>query len=127
MMATAGRDRQPRHREEEADDQGHRDRAHNARAVGGVWPDEEDNFTPWLAEHLEYLDVVGMGRLTCKGVEVGVAGKSLDILAELRDGRVVAIENQYGKADEDHLKRGLHYALGTKAVALILIAQQFSA
>jgi hypothetical protein len=66
-----------------------------------------------------------MGRLTCKGVEVGVAGKSLDILAELGDGRVVAIENQYGKAVEDHLKRGLHYALGTKAVALILIAQQF--
>jgi len=59
-----------------------------AVAVGGVWPDEEDNFTPWLAEHVEYLDVVGMGKLTCKGVEVSVAGKSLDILAGLDGGRV---------------------------------------
>ena len=95
-------------------------------AVGGVWPHEEHNFTPWLAAHLEYLDMLGMGSLTWKGTEVSVAGKSLDILAErVVDGRLVVIENQYGKADDDHLRRGLEYALAKEAVALILIAQQF--
>jgi hypothetical protein len=97
-----------------------------AVAVAGVSPDEEDDFTPWLAGHLEHLNHLGMGQLTCKGVEFRVQGKSLDILAELDDGRVVAIENQYGKANDNHLKRGLEYALGTNAVALILIAQQFT-
>jgi hypothetical protein len=94
-------------------------------AVGGVWPDEENDFTPWLANHLDYLDVLGMGRLTCKGTEVSVAGKSLDILAGLDGDRLVVIENQYGKANHDHLKRGLEYALAKEAIALVLIAQQF--
>ena len=37
----------------------------------------------------------------------------------------MVIENQYGKANHDHLKRGLEYALAKEAVALVLIAQQF--
>lgn len=46
--------------------------------------------------------------------------RSLDILAETTDGRRVAIENQYNAVDHDHLTRGLAYAVGHDACALII-------
>ena len=50
-------------------------------------------------------------------------GRQLDILAETVDERRVAIENQYRSLDHDHLTRGLAYAVGLEAEALVLIAE----
>lgn len=46
------------------------------------------------------------------------------ILAETADGRRVAIENQYTTVDHDHLTRGLAYAVGHDARALVVIAEE---
>lgn len=93
--------------------------------IRSVWPGEARDFTPWLAENLDWLDDLGLGPLSIVGVEVTLpdTGRSLDILAETADGRRVAIENQYGQADHDHLTRGLAYAIGLDAHALIVIAE----
>ncbi|MGH8894780.1 MAG: hypothetical protein ACRDWY_15980 [Actinomycetes bacterium] len=90
-----------------------------------VWPGEATHFTPWLAENLDWLDDLGLGPLEKRGVEVRLpdVGRNLDILAATTDGRLVAIENQYLKVDHDHLTRGLAYALGLKAKALVVIAE----
>lgn len=40
------------------------------------------------------------------------------------DGRRVAIENKYQAVDNDHLTRGLAYAVGHKARALVVIAEE---
>jgi hypothetical protein len=87
------------------------------------------DFTPWLADHLEFLDDLGMGRLDLLGVEVQLPGlgRSLDVLAQTADGHRVAIENQYNGVDHDHLTRGLAYAVGHEARALVVIAQGASA
>jgi hypothetical protein len=44
-------------------------------------------------------------------------------LAETSVGRRVAIENQYHRVDHDHLTRGLAYAVGLDARALLVVAE----
>lgn len=92
-----------------------------------AWGGEAVSFTPLLAqpELLEYLGrETDIGPLRLVEVEYGTAGhRSLDILAETIDGRRVAIENQYGIGDHDHLTRGLAYAVATESKALVVIAE----
>lgn len=92
-----------------------------------AWGGEATDFTPHLAraEMLEYLgEATGIGPLTPVEAEHITAGnRSLDILAETADGRKVAIENQYGVVDHDHLTRGLAYAVATGSIALIVVAE----
>jgi hypothetical protein len=90
-----------------------------------VWPSEATDFTPWLGENLGFLDELGLGQLELVQVEAQLPGlgRSLDILAETADGRRVAIENQYSAVDYDHLTRGLAYAVGHDARALVVIAE----
>ena len=101
-----------------------------AAEVRLAWPSEARDFTPWLASNLDVLDVLGIGRLSSIGVEVTLpgTGRSLDLLAEVSDGRRVAIENQFGRADHDHMTRGIAYAVGLGALpegvaALVVIAE----
>jgi len=93
--------------------------------VRAVWPDEAADFTPWLAANLEWLEDLGLGPLSLVETEVTLPDtwRSLDLLVETADGRRIAIENQYGEADHDHLTRGLAYAVGLDAKALVVIAE----
>lgn len=94
-------------------------------SIRAVWPGEATHFTPWLAANLDWLESLGLGPLELEGVETPIPGvwRNLDILARTVDGRKVAIENQYLKADHDHLTRGMAYALGLRANALVVIAE----
>lgn len=94
----------------------------NLRAV---WPREDSDFTPWLADNLDWLDLLDLGHLNLVGVEVSVpsVNRNLDILAETDSGRRVAIENQYNEADHDHFTRALAYAVGLDAKAIVVIAE----
>jgi hypothetical protein len=93
--------------------------------VREVWSFEGEDFTPWLARHLEYLDVLGLGPLRLVRTEAPVPDtyRALDILVETADERRMAIENQFGVADHDHLTRGLAYAVGLGAAALVIVAE----
>ncbi len=93
--------------------------------VRTVWPGEATHFTPWLAENLDWLDGLGLGPLELLGTEVALptVNRNLDILARTLDGGKIAIENQYLRVDHDHLTRGLAYAVGHDARALVVIAE----
>jgi hypothetical protein len=93
--------------------------------VRTLWPSEPEDFTPWLADNLEELDILRIGSLSLIETEKNIpgTGRSLDILAETGEGHLVAIENQYSMVDHDHLTRGLAYAVGLKAKALVVIAE----
>ena len=93
-----------------------------------AWPREDQDFTPWLADNLEFLEDVGLGDLELVQAEVPIPGASrrLDILATTADDRLVAIENQYRSLDHDHLTRGLAYAVGLDAKALLIIAEGYA-
>jgi hypothetical protein len=94
--------------------------------VRALWASESADFTPWLAANLDFLDDVGLGPLTHVRTEAQLPGlgRSLDILAQTTDGRRVAIENQYSSIDHDHLTRGLAYAVGHDARALVVVAEE---
>ncbi len=94
-------------------------------SVRTVWPGEATHFTPWLAANLDWLDGLGLGPLELLGTEVTLptVNRNLDILARTSDGGRIAIENQYLRVDHDHLTRGLAYAVGHDARALVVIAE----
>src|SRR5262249_6623260 len=93
--------------------------------IRDVWLREDRNFTPWLAENIDSLSEAIGFELQVEKVEQSVPEtlRSLDILASSKD-RLVAIENQYGVADHDHLTRGLAYAVGLEASALVVVAER---
>ena len=91
-----------------------------------VWPHEEYNFTPWLADNLHLLgDALGM-KLELDQREAAVGPYSLDILAREADtGVLVAIENQLEETDHSHLGQLLTYAAGYDVRVVIWVTPYF--
>ncbi len=103
-------------------------------AIGG----EATGFTPWLAEHIDELGgAIGidltlgdtnteLAALLREHTEVPVGQYFLDIRAHTDDGRVAAIENQYGTSDHKHLGQVLTYSAGVGADVVVWIAEDFT-
>lgn len=93
------------------------------------WPNEAQDFTPWLAED-ENLQLLGseLGlELELEDIEVPVGPYSADILAkDTGSNRNVVIENQLEKTDHDHLGKAITYASVLDAVTVIWIAGNFT-
>lgn len=97
--------------------------------VRRVWPNETQDFTPWLAEdeNLQLLgETLGM-KLESAGTEVSVGSFSADILAIDTNSRSkVLIENQLAPTDHSHLGQVLTYAAGLDAPTVVWIARRFT-
>ncbi|SOC53714.1 hypothetical protein [Ornithinimicrobium cerasi] len=91
-----------------------------------AWTGEAADFTPLLVDRLDQLgDALGLDLLSAGQSEVSTAGgRRIDIVAQGSDGSEFVIENQYGRADHDHLTRGLAYAVAREARGLILVAEE---
>ena len=97
--------------------------------IQDIWPTEPGDFTPWLAENLDRLGEalnVEFSNKTAQ-TEVNVGHFRLDLLADDDLGRKVAIENQYGKTNHDHLGKLLTYAAGVDASVLVWLVETFEA
>lgn len=93
-----------------------------------VWPHEERDFTPWLAqeENLASLsDALGL-ELQLEQIEVAVGPYSADMLAKDSEGNYVIIENQFNKTNHDHLGKLITYGATLGASIVIWIAERFS-
>lgn len=101
-----------------------------ARLVFGkltdAWKGEASDFTPLLAEQLDYLgSAIGVDLAGVGTSEVPTAGgRRIDIVAQGADGSEFVVENQYGRADHDHLTRGLAYAVARHARGLVVVAEE---
>lgn len=92
-----------------------------------AWQGEAADFTPLLAEQLDDLGAaIGVDLAAAGQTEVAsTGGRRIDILAEDADGAGFVIENQYGRADHDHLTRGLAYAVARADVrGLVVVAEE---
>lgn len=91
-----------------------------------AWKGEAADFTPLLAEQLDALGAAIDVDLTSIGKsEVQTTGgRRIDIVAQGEDGSEFVIENQYGRADHDHLTRGLAYAVARRARGLVVVAEE---
>jgi hypothetical protein len=91
-----------------------------------AWKGEASDFTPLLADQLDVLGAeIGVDLASVGQSEVQTAGgRRIDIVAQDDDGSEFVIENQYGRADHDHLTRGLAYAVARRARGLIVVAEE---
>jgi hypothetical protein len=98
-------------------------------SVRDVWPDEAQDFTPWLAkvENIQLLGETINLDLEVERTEANVGPFRADILCKnTADQSWVLIENQFGKTDPSHLGRLITYAAGLDAVTIIWIAETFA-
>ena len=93
-----------------------------------AWPNEAQDFTPWLVEHLELLGAELELDLKFVDKEVTLPGAGrVDILArQTRTGATVVIENQLESSDDSHLLRLLGYAADSDASILVWVARDFT-
>ena len=91
-----------------------------------AWPNEAQNFTPWLAANIGELgEALGLD-LELQQVEAPVGGYSLDILAtDLNSNRPVIIENQLEATNHAHLGQLLTYAAGFDAGVIVWVTREF--
>ena len=90
-----------------------------------VWPNETWDFTPWLAENLNQLgEAIEMELSLIQAEAYGWSGY-LDILAQASGSTKVAIENQLGPSDSDHMARLIGYAVNHDAHVLVWVAPYF--
>jgi hypothetical protein len=95
-----------------------------------IWRSESSDFTPWLAreENLEVLgNAIGM-ELELEAQEKEVGPFRADILCkDTATNSWVLVENQLEKTDHTHLGQLVTYAAGLDTVALVWIAERFTA
>jgi hypothetical protein len=91
-----------------------------------AWLGEASDFTPLLAEQLDAVGAaIGVDLASIGKSEVKTAGgRRIDIVASDTEGSEFVIENQYGRADHDHLTRGLAYAVARRARGLVVVAEE---
>ncbi|GAA1140744.1 hypothetical protein GCM10009630_44380 [Kribbella jejuensis] len=91
-----------------------------------AWRGEATDFTPLLVDRLDQLgEAIGVELTAAGEAEVlTTGGRRIDIVAQVADGSEFVIENQYGRADHDHLTRGLAYAVARRARGLIVVAEE---
>ncbi|WP_322920657.1 hypothetical protein [Nocardioides renjunii] len=91
-----------------------------------AWKGEATDFTPLLAAQLDALgDAIGVDLTSLGESEVPTTGgRRIDIVAQDDGGSEFVVENQYGRADHDHLTRGLAYAVAREARGLVVVAEQ---
>jgi hypothetical protein len=91
-----------------------------------AWLGEAKDFTPLLAEQLDLIgEAMGVDLASAGQYEVPSAGgRRIDIVAAGADGSEFVIENQYGRADHDHLTRGPAYAVARRARGLVVVAEE---
>lgn len=84
---------------------------------------EDRELTPWLTDNIDVIsEAIGVG-LTNASREQSTGNFSVDIKAESEDGRIVVIENQFGKSDHDHLGKLITYLTAFEAEIAIWIVE----
>ncbi len=93
-----------------------------------IWPDEAQNFTPWLVEEENLIllgETLGMD-LELEAKEIYVGDFRADILCrDTEDNSLVLVENQLEETNHRHLGQILTYAAGLDAHTVIWIAKKF--
>ena len=90
-----------------------------------VWPDEAQDFTPWLAssQGMGMLGVALGMELEVAGVEVTVGNYRADIVAvDTATDQKVVIENQLSPTDHDHIGKLITYAATVGASTVVWVA-----
>lgn len=91
-----------------------------------IWPNEPNDFTPWLAKNAELLGrALGLD-LEHEATEREVGKYSADLVfREQTEDKQVVVENMYGITNHDHLGKVITYAAGLGTPYVVLLAEDF--
>ncbi len=89
-----------------------------------VWPHEAYDFTQWLQENIDVLNVALDLNLVNVEREQAAGSFSIDLVAEDEGGGTVIIENQLEKSNHDHLGKVITYLTALSARAAIWIVAE---
>lgn len=85
---------------------------------------ESGDFTPWLADNLDYVSETIHRKLVNPLTEQTSENFRVDIQSELEDGSAVVIENQFGDSNHDHLGKIITYRTAFDAKVAIWIVEK---
>jgi hypothetical protein len=89
-----------------------------------VWEHEAYDFTQWLQENIDVLNVALDLNLVSADRERAAGPFSIDLVAEDQNGGMVIIENQLEKSNHDHLGKLITYLTGMGAKAAVWIVSE---
>jgi len=90
-----------------------------------IWPDEQQDLSPWIAENIDALNEVLQLQIEIEGKEEHVHGFRLDLVGtDNRTQMPVIIENQFGQSNHDHLGKLITYSAAKEAGIVIWIANE---
>lgn len=94
--------------------------------VRRIWPREDQDFSPWLTENIDFLNKALNISIEITQAEAPVGNFRLDLEGmDSVSQRPVVIENQFGRSDHAHLGQLITYASGREAGINIWIANEF--
>jgi len=86
-----------------------------------LWDKEDQDFTRWLEENIDYLNEVLDFEINIEEREKYAGPFKVDLLGTDKDGNKVIIENQLEKTDHDHLGKVITYLTNLDANIAIWI------
>lgn len=92
-----------------------------------IWPHEEKDLSPWIAENVDDLNEVLNLQIEIEGKEEYIYNFQLDLIGTDNSSQmpvVVVIENQFGASDHKHLGQLITYSAGKEAGIMIWIANE---
>ena len=90
-----------------------------------IWPNEEKQLSPWIAENIDALNDVLNLQIEIEGKEEPVSNFRLDLMGTDNASLLpVVIENQFGSSDHDHLGKLITYSAAKEAGIMVWIANE---
>lgn len=90
-----------------------------------IWPNEEKDLSPWIADNVDSLNDVLNLQIEIEGREEPVHNFRLDLTGTDNASKMpVVIENQFGASDHDHLGKLITYSAVKEAGIMIWIANE---
>ncbi len=90
-----------------------------------IWPREEQDLSPWVAENIDALNEVLNLQIEIEGREEYVGNFRIDLVGTDHLSQVsVVVENQFGRSNHDHLGKLITYSAAREAGIMIWIANE---
>ena len=91
-----------------------------------VWPNEDKDFTPWLADNADLLSEALGVELEHEQTEAPVGRYRADLVFRwVSKDELVVVENMFRQTDHDHMGKLITYAAGLGARYAVLISPDF--
>jgi len=95
------------------------------KEIKKIWPHEERDLSPWIAENVDDLNGVLNLQIEIEGKEEYIHNFRLDLVGtDNFSRRPVIIENQFGESNHDHLGKLMTYSAAKDAGIVIWIANE---